>query len=59
MVLCKTDVKGSVMKGCEMTLTGPGGYSKTWTSDADPETLTGLAEGEYTLTEKPMTGYDR
>ncbi|WP_277286014.1 SpaA isopeptide-forming pilin-related protein, partial [Ruminococcus callidus] len=53
----KTDVKGSVMKGCEMTLTGPGGYSKTWTSDADPERLTGLAEGEYTLTEKPMTGY--
>ena len=53
----KTDVKGSVMKGCEMTLTGPGGYSKTWTSDADPERLTGLAEGKYTLTEKPVTGY--
>ena len=53
----KTDVKGSVMKGCEMTLTGPGGYSKTWTSDADPEKLTGLAEGDYTLTEKPVTGY--
>ena len=40
-----------------MTLTGPGGYSKTWTSDADPERLTGLAEGKYTLTEKPVTGY--
>ena len=53
----KTDVKGNAMAGCEMTLTGPGGYSKTWTSDADPEKLTGLAEGEYTLTEKPMTGY--
>ena len=53
----KTDVKGNAMAGCEMTLTGPGGYSKTWTSDADPERLTGLAEGEYTLTEKPMTGY--
>ena len=53
----KVDVKGSVMKGCEMTLTGPGGYSKTWTSGADPEKLTGLAEGDYTLTEKPMTGY--
>ena len=53
----KTDVKGNAMAGCEMTLTGPGGYSKTWTSDADPERLTGLAEGDYTLTEKPMTGY--
>ena len=53
----KTDVKGNAMAGCEMTLTGPGGYSKTWTSDADPKKLTGLAEGEYTLTEKPMTGY--
>ena len=53
----KVDVKGSVMKGCELTLTGPNGYSKTWTSDADPEKLTGLAEGDYTLTEKPMTGY--
>ena len=53
----KTDVKGNAMEGCEMTLTGPNGYSKTWTSDADPEKLTGLAEGDYTLTEKPMTGY--
>ena len=53
----KTDVKGNAMAGCEMTLTGPGGYSKTWTSDADPEKLTGLAEGNYTLTEKPVTGY--
>ena len=53
----KVDVKGSVMAGCEMTLTGSNGYSKTWTSDADPEQLTGLAEGDYTLTEKPMTGY--
>jgi len=53
----KTDVKGNAMAGCEMTLTGPGGYSKTWTSDADPEKLTGLAAGDYTLTEKSMTGY--
>ena len=53
----KTDVKGNAMAGCELTLTGPGGYSKTWTSGADPEKLTGLAEGDYTLTEKPMTGY--
>ena len=53
----KTDVKGNAMAGCEMTLTSPNGYSKTWTSGADPEKLTGLAEGEYTLTEKPMTGY--
>ena len=53
----KVDVKGNAMAGCEMTLTGPGGYSKTWTSDADPEKLTGLAAGDYTLTEKPMTGY--
>ncbi|MFQ9437206.1 MAG: collagen binding domain-containing protein [Ruminococcus callidus] len=53
----KTDVKGSVMKGCEMTLTGPNGYSKTWTSDTGSKKFTGLAEGEYTLTEKPMTGY--
>ena len=40
-----------------MTLTSPNGYSKTWTSDADPEKLTGLAAGDYTLTEKSMTGY--
>ena len=53
----KTDVKGNAMAGCEMTLTSPNGYSKTWTSGADPEKLTGLAEGDYTLTEKPMTGY--
>jgi len=53
----KVDVKGNAMAGCEMTLTGPNGYSKTWTSDADPEKLTGLAEGDYTLTEKPVTGY--
>ena len=39
----KTDVKGNAMAGCEMTLTGPNGYSKTWTSDADPERLTGLS----------------
>ena len=53
----KVDVKGNAMAGCEMTLTSPNGYSKTWTSDADPEKLTGLAEGDYTLTEKPVTGY--
>ena len=53
----KVDVKGSVMKGCEMTLTGPGGYSKTWTSGTGSKKFTGLAEGDYTLTEKPMTGY--
>ena len=53
----KVDVKGSVMEGCEMTLTGPGGYSKTWTSGTGSKKFTGLAEGEYTLTEKPMTGY--
>ena len=53
----KVDVKGNAMAGCEMTLTSPNGYSKTWTSDADPEKLTGLAAGDYTLTEKPMTGY--
>ena len=53
----KVDVKGNAMAGCEMTLTSPNGYSKTWTSDADPEKLTGLAAGDYTLTEKSMTGY--
>ena len=53
----KTDVKGNAMAGCEMTLTGPNGYSKTWTSDTGSKKFTGLAEGEYTLTEKPMTGY--
>ena len=53
----KTDVKGNAMAGCEMTLTGPSGYSKTWTSDIGSKKFTGLAEGEYTLTEKPMTGY--
>ena len=53
----KTDVKGNAMAGCEMTLTGPSGYSKTWTSDTGSKKFTGLAEGEYTLTEKPMTGY--
>ena len=53
----KTDVKGNAMAGCEMTLTGPNGYSKTWTSDTGSKKFTGLAEGDYTLTEKPMTGY--
>ena len=53
----KTDVKGNAMVGCEMTLTGPGGYSKTWTSGTGSKKFTGLAEGKYTLTEKPMTGY--
>ena len=53
----KTDVKGNAMVGCEMTLTGPGGYSKTWTSGTGSKKFTGLAEGKYTLTEKPVTGY--
>ena len=53
----KTDVKGNAMAGCEMTLTGPNGYNVPWTSDTGSKKFTGLAEGEYTLTEKPMTGY--
>ena len=53
----KVDVKGNAMAGCEMTLTGPNGYSKTWTSDTGSKKFTGLAEGKYTLTEKPVTGY--
>ena len=35
LYFAKTDVKGNAMAGCEMTLTGPGGYSKTWTSDTE------------------------
>ena len=53
----KTDVKGNAMAGCEMTLTGPGGYSKTWTSGTGSKKFTGLAEGEYTLEETAVAGY--
>ena len=53
----KVDVKGNAMAGCEMTLTGPGGYSVSWETTADSKKITGLAAGDYTLTEKSMTGY--
>ena len=53
----KVDVKGNAMAGCEMTLTGSNGYSVSWETTADSKKLTGLAAGDYTLTEKSMTGY--
>ncbi|WP_456107581.1 SpaA isopeptide-forming pilin-related protein [Ruminococcus sp.] len=53
----KVDVKGNAMAGCEMTLTGPNGYSVSWETTADSKKITGLAAGDYTLTEKSMTGY--
>ncbi|WP_455254240.1 SpaA isopeptide-forming pilin-related protein [Ruminococcus sp.] len=53
----KVDVKGNAMAGCEMTLTGPNDYSVSWETTADSKKLTGLAAGDYTLTEKSMTGY--
>lgn len=62
----KTDDKGAALAGSEWQLNGPGDYSKSIVDNGDNDSnpqvgaiqVTGLAWGEYTLTEtKAPTGY--
>lgn len=57
------DATGAVIptadrSGFQFTITGPGGFSQTVTTDAvGNASLTNLAQGTYTVTEQPRSGY--